>query len=164
MGELRAHFPKYTSWTEIVDRLPFLPTICHRIDPLRSPESRLLGCTITQCPPAEVAAANPLTYIGHIGERPIPPTLIFHGEPDALVPYHQGRLMYDKLAASGHDARMNSFPKAAHGRLFEMLSDDATRKGAYEEAARGGHSTPARPVTPTWNTVISFLNQHLGRG
>ncbi|WP_246101197.1 prolyl oligopeptidase family serine peptidase [Streptomyces cyaneus] len=131
---------------------------------MRSPESRLLGCTITQCPPAEVAAANPLTYIGHIGERPIPPTLIFHGEPDALVPYHQGRLMYDKLAASGHDARMNSFPKAAHGRLFEMLSDDATRKGAYEEAARGGHSTPARPVTPTWNTVISFLNQHLGRG
>jgi acetyl esterase/lipase len=131
-------------------------TGCHN-DP-RSPESRLLGCTITECPPAKVAAANPLTYIG---KRPVPPTLILHGEPDALVPYHQGRLLYERLAATGHDARMISFPKAAHGTLFEMLTDDATREGAYEEAARGGHSTPVRPVTPTWNTVISFLNQHL---
>ncbi|MDF3145649.1 MULTISPECIES: alpha/beta hydrolase [unclassified Streptomyces] len=131
-------------------------TGCHS-DP-RSPESRLLGCTITECPPAKVAAANPLTYVG---KRPIPPTLIFHGEPDALVPYHQGRLLYDKLAATGHDARMISFPKAAHGTLFDMLTDDATREGAYEEAARDGRSTPSRPVSPTWNTVISFLNQHL---
>ncbi|MFE7278496.1 alpha/beta hydrolase fold domain-containing protein [Streptomyces sp. NPDC057623] len=124
----------------------------------RSPESRLLGRTITECRPDEIAPANPLT---HIGERPVPPTLILHGEPDALVPHHQGRLLYDRLAAAGHEARLISFPKAAHGTLFEMLSDDATRECAYEETARDGHCTPARPVTPTWTTVISFLDQHM---
>ncbi|MEV3973340.1 alpha/beta hydrolase [Streptomyces sp. NPDC050698] len=128
---------------------------CH--SDARSPESLLLGCALTACPD-KVAAANPLTYIG---QRRTPPFLILHGEPDALVPYHQSRLLYDKLTVSGHDARLISFPKAAHGTAFEMLSDDATREGAYKETARGGHSTPARPVTPTWKTIVSFLNQHL---
>ncbi len=131
-------------------------TGCHN-DP-DSPESRLLGCTITRCPPDKIAPANPLT---HVGKRPVPPVMIFHGEPDALVPYHQGRLLYDKLVATGHDARLLLFPRAAHGTLFDMLSDDTTHAGACEETAHGGHSTPARPVTPTWKTIVSFLNQHL---
>jgi hypothetical protein len=42
-----------------------------------------------------------------------------------------------------------------------MLSDDATRQGAYEESAHAGHTTAARPVTPTWQTVVSFLEQLL---
>ncbi|MET9760469.1 alpha/beta hydrolase [Streptomyces sp. NPDC006372] len=130
-------------------------TGCHN-DP-KSPESRLVGCTITECPD-KAAAANPLT---HVGKRPVPPVMIFHGEKDALVPYHQGRLLYEKLAATGHEVRMFSFPAAPHGTLFEMLTDDATRAGAYTESTRAGHSTPARPVTPTWNTVITFLNQTL---
>ncbi|MCF1595181.1 alpha/beta hydrolase [Streptomyces muensis] len=131
-------------------------TDCHN-DP-RSPESLLVGCAITECPPDKLAPANPLTYIG---KRPIPPTLILHGEVDALVPYHQGRLLFDKLAATGHETRMLSFPKAGHSTIFTMVSDDAIREGAYEESARGGHSMPAHPVTPTWQTIISFLKQHL---
>jgi acetyl esterase/lipase len=123
----------------------------------RSPESMLLGCAITACP-GKVAAANPLTYIG---KRPTPPFLILHGEPDALVPYHQSRLLYDALAVSGHDVRLISFPHAGHGTSFEMLSDDTTREGAYEETARGGQTTPAHPVTPTWRTVVSFLDRNL---
>jgi acetyl esterase/lipase len=133
-------------------------TDCH--SDARSPESKLLGCTITACPD-KVAAADPLTYIG---DRHTPPFLILHGEQDAIVPYHQSRLLYDKLAIAGDDARLISFPKAGHGTDFEMLSDDATRKGAYEESAHDGHSTPARPVTPTWQTVVSFLEQRLTVG
>jgi hypothetical protein len=33
----------------------------------------------------------------------------FHGEPDTLVPYHRGRLLF-ALTAAGLDARMISFP------------------------------------------------------
>ncbi|WP_416970758.1 alpha/beta hydrolase fold domain-containing protein [Streptomyces sp. 4F14] len=131
-------------------------TGCHS-DPL-SPELRLLGCTITECAPDRIAPANPLT---HIGTRPVPPTLILHGEPDALVPYHQGRLLFEKLAVTGHDTSLYSFPNAAHGTLFEMLADDATREGAYVETAHGGRTSPARPVTPTWDTVITFLDRTL---
>ncbi|MCL8017134.1 alpha/beta hydrolase [Streptomyces sp. AS02] len=130
-------------------------TDCH--SDARSPESRLLGCTITACPD-KVAAANPLTYIG---ERRTPPFLILNGEQDVIVPHHQSRLLYDKLAAAGDDARLISFPEAGHGTNFQMLTDDATRKGAHEETARHGHTTPARPVTPTWQTVVSFLDRGL---
>ncbi|MFF4056160.1 prolyl oligopeptidase family serine peptidase [Streptomyces sp. NPDC001668] len=133
-------------------------TNCH--SDARSPESRLLGCTITACP-AKVAAANPLTYTGN---RPTPPFLVLHGEQDTIVPYHQSRLLYDKLATSGNDVRLISFPKAGHGTDFAMLSDDATREGAYEETARNGQATSPRPVTPTWQTVISFLDQSLSAG
>ena len=128
-------------------------TNCH--SDARSPESRLLGCTITACP-GRVAAANPLTYIGG---RHTPPFLILHGEQDSIVPYHQSAILYDRLAASGDDARLLSFPKAGHGTDFAMLSDDATREGAYEQTAQGGRTTPPRPVTPTWQTVIAFLDQ-----
>ncbi|MEV2231633.1 alpha/beta hydrolase [Streptomyces phaeochromogenes] len=130
-------------------------TDCH--SDARSPESRLLGCTITACP-ARVAAANPLTYVG---SRRTPPVLILHGEQDSIVPYHQSRLLYDKLAVAGGDVRLVSFPKAGHGTNFAMLSDPATREGAYQESAHGGQVTPPRPVTPTWQTVISFLEQGL---
>ncbi|MDV7214335.1 alpha/beta hydrolase [Streptomyces prunicolor] len=126
-------------------------TDCH--SDARSPESRLLGCTITACP-GTVAAANPLTYIG---KRPTPPFLILHGKQDSIVPYHQSLILYDKLAASGDEARLISFPQAGHGTDFAMLSDDATRAGAYEQTARHGRTTPARPVTPTWQTIVSFL-------
>lgn len=130
-------------------------TDCH--SDARSPESLLLGCPIKACP-GKVAAANPLTYIG---DRRTPPFLILHGEQDVIVPYDQSRLLYDKLAVAGDDARLISFPKAGHGTSFEMLGDDATHEGAYEETALNGHSTPARPVTPTWQTVVSFLQQRL---
>ncbi|WP_051833005.1 alpha/beta hydrolase [Streptomyces sp. NRRL S-646] len=108
-------------------------TGCH--SDAQSPESGLLGCPITACPD-KVAAANPLTYTG-IGRTP--PFLILHGEQDVIVPHHQSRLLHDKLAAAGDDARLMSFPKAGHGTDFAMLSDDATREGAYEETAHAGH-------------------------
>ncbi|MFE6622472.1 prolyl oligopeptidase family serine peptidase [Streptomyces sp. NPDC057740] len=132
-------------------------TDCH--SDARSPESRLLGCTITACP-EKVAAADPLSYIG---ARRTPPFLILHGEQDTIVPYHQSRILFDKLAAAGDDARLISFPKAGHGTDFAMLTDDTTRQGAYQESTKKGHSTPPHPVTPTWQTVLAFLEQQLAR-
>lgn len=130
-------------------------TDCH--SDARSPESLLLGCPIKECP-GKVAAANPLTYVTG---RPLPPTLIFHGEQDPLVPYHQGRLLRDALASAGADVRMISLPHAGHGPISGMLGDPDTRRDAYEETARNGHTTPARPVTPSWRTVLSFLDSEL---
>lgn len=130
-------------------------TDCH--EDARSPESLLLGCPINDCPD-KVAAANPLTYVG---SRRTPPFLIFHGEQDPLVPYHQGRLLRDALASAGDEVRFVSFPHAGHGPLFDMLSDPDTRKDAYEETTWGGHTTPPRPVTPSWQTIVTFLEAQL---
>lgn len=130
-------------------------TDCH--SDARSPESRLLGCPIKDCPD-KVAAANPLTYVT---DRPLPPTLIFHGEQDPLVPYHQGRLLRDALASANADVRMISLPHAGHGPISSMLGDPDTRRDAYEEYARHGHTTPPLPVTPSWQTIVSFLTSEL---
>jgi len=130
-------------------------TDCHA--DTRSPESLLLGCPIEDCP-GKVAAANPLTYIG---DRRTPPFLTFHGEQDPFVPYHQSRLLFEKLAVAGDYARLVSFPHAGHGPFLDMLSAPDTRRDAYEETARNGRTTPPRPVTPSWQTVVSFLEQRL---
>jgi acetyl esterase/lipase len=130
-------------------------TDCH--SDARSPESRLLGCPIKDCPD-KVAAANPLTYVT---DRPLPPTLIFHGEQDPLVPYHQGRLLRDALASANADVRMISLPHAGHGPISSMLGDPDTRRDAYEEYARHGHTTPPLPGTPSWQTIVSFLTSEL---
>lgn len=130
-------------------------TDCH--SDARSPESRLLGCPIKDCPD-KVAAANPLTYVT---DRPLPPTLIFHGEQDPLVPYHQGRLLRDALASAKANVRMISLPHAGHGPISSMLGDPDTRRDAYEEYARHGHTTPPVPVTPSWQTIVSFLTSEL---
>ncbi|MFI9258280.1 alpha/beta fold hydrolase [Streptomyces sioyaensis] len=132
-----------------------VPSDCHA-DP-NSPESRLLGCAINDCPD-KVAAASPLTYIG---KRHLPPFLMFHGEQDQLVPYHQSRLLFDKLAAAHKDARFFSFPHTGHGTFLEMLSDADTQRGASEETTRNGHTTRPTPAHPSWQTVVSFLKSEL---
>ncbi|MEU6117288.1 alpha/beta hydrolase [Streptomyces sp. NPDC047117] len=132
-------------------------TACHA-DP-KSPESLLLGCPLPECAPEKAAAANPLSYVSD--RRPVPPFLILHGRQDTFVPYHQSRLLYDALAAAGAEARFLTFPHAAHGTYLEMLSAPATRRDAREESTRAGHRTKPRPATPTWGTVVSFLDRHL---
>ncbi|MCP9210472.1 alpha/beta hydrolase [Streptomyces sp. NEAU-Y11] len=135
-----------------------LPSACHGGP--KSPESRLLGCAINDCPD-KAAAASPLTYIG---KRQVPPFLMFHGEQDQLVPHHQSRLLFDKLASVGKDARFFSFPDARHGTFLQMLSDDDTRRGARQETTRDGHTTRPAPAHPTWQTVVTFLRSALGTG
>ncbi|MER0477817.1 prolyl oligopeptidase family serine peptidase [Streptomyces sp. Edi2] len=89
---------------------------------------------------------------------------MFHGERDQLVPYHQSRLLFDKLASAGKDARFFSFPHARHGTYLEMLSDADTQRGARQETTRDGRTTRPAPAHPTWQTVISFLRSELHTG
>ncbi|MFD3418907.1 alpha/beta fold hydrolase [Streptomyces decoyicus] len=132
-----------------------VPGDCHA-NP-NSPESRLLGCAINDCPD-KAAAASPLTYIS---DRHIPPFLMFHGKQDQLVPYDQSRLLFDKLAAAHKDARFFSFPNTGHGTFLEMLSDPDTQRGASQETTRHGHTTRPTHAHPSWQTVVSFLKDRL---
>jgi acetyl esterase/lipase len=74
-----------------------------------SPESQLLGCTITSCP-EKVKAANSITYIG----KDDPPFLILHGTGDCLVASTQSQLLYDALLKAGVKASLHLLPGLAH--------------------------------------------------
>lgn len=78
----------------------------------RSPESLLLGRTITTAPEL-VARANPETYI----HDSAPPTLIQHGLSDPIVPYQQSVEFATKLrACAGSDqVELDLLPDAGHG-------------------------------------------------
>ena len=119
----------------------------------RSPESRLLGAPIRDCP-HRVAEANPITYV-----RPsAPPFLILHGQQDEFVPHHQGRLLYDALSKEGAPASFVSYPRATHGTWRPMLEDAATRQDA---SIMSTHDGQPRPCRPSWDTIIAFLDEHL---
>lgn len=126
---------------------------CH--DGADSPESRLVGCEIQTCPEA-VQRVNPVSYIS----KADPPILILHGGSDRLVPFHQGELFYEALSAACHDAALIALPKAGHGPFWELLEDDETRSGAtIRQTGPGCQRTAPEPLTPTWETVIAFLDR-----
>jgi acetyl esterase/lipase len=131
---------------------------CH--DSEQSPESRLVGCAIQSCPD-KVQAANPLRYISDAD----PPIMILHGNSDPLVPHNQGELLYMALNKACHEAIFISLPKAPHGNWNGFLTDDALREAATKRStsAAGCTVTDPMPYTPTWNTVIDFLDRYLKR-
>ena len=75
-----------------------------------SPESQLVGGPIQEHP-AEVARANPVTYV----TPEAPPFLIVHGDRDPLVPYHQSTLLVDALRAAGVPVTFYTVVGARHG-------------------------------------------------
>jgi len=75
----------------------------------KSPESLLLGCNLDECP-AQVKAANPITYVS----RDDPPFLILHGTADCLVPHSQSQRLYDALRAAGVKADLHLLPDVGH--------------------------------------------------
>jgi acetyl esterase/lipase len=86
-----------------------------------SPESLLLGETITKIP-ERVKAANPETYIG----KKIPPMLIQHGRKDPVVPFQQSVELVEKLKlAFGENAvTLEIFDNAEHADpAFETLEN-----------------------------------------
>lgn len=129
---------------------------CH--DNEQSPESRLVGCAIQSCAD-KVDAANPLRYVS-AGD---PPMMILHGGSDALVPHNQGEQLYMALNQACLDAVFISLPKAGHGPWNGFLTDDAIREAATmrSTASAGCTVTNPTPFTPTWKTVIAFLDKHL---
>ncbi len=75
-----------------------------------SPESRLMGCNIQECPD-KVKAANPISYV----TKDDPPFLILHGTSDCLVAPNQSQLLYDALNAAGVRASLHLLPGFSHG-------------------------------------------------
>ncbi len=74
-----------------------------------SPESRLLGCNIRDCP-EKVRAADPITYI----TADDPPFLIFHGTADCLVSPNQSQLLNNALKAAGVRSDIHLLHGLAH--------------------------------------------------
>ena len=79
-------------------------------DTADSPESQLVGGPIQEHP-AEVARANPVTYV----TSEAPPFLVVHGDHDPLVPYHQSTLLVDALHAAGVPVTFYTVVGAGHG-------------------------------------------------
>lgn len=79
-------------------------------DAADSPESQLVGGPIQERP-AEVARANPITYV----TPEAPPFLIVHGDRDPLVPYHQSTLLVAALEAAGVPVTFYTVVGAGHG-------------------------------------------------
>ena len=132
------------------------PPRCH--DDATSPESRLVGCAIQTCPD-KTQAANPLRYV----TASDPPVMILHGGSDPLVPHNQGEQLYMALNQACLESVFISLPKAGHGPWNGFLTDDAMREAATirtTSAAGCAVATPT-PFTPSWKTVIEFLDKHL---
>ena len=131
---------------------------CH--DDAGSPESRLVGCAIQTCP-EKVQAASPLRYVTAAD----PPIMILHGNSDPLVPHNQGEQLYMALNKACRDAVFISLPKAPHGGWNGFLTDDALREAATmrSTSSAGCTVTNPTPYTPTWKTVVDFLDEHVKR-
>jgi acetyl esterase/lipase len=131
---------------------------CH--DAEGSPESRLVGCAIQSCPD-RVEAANPARYVS-AGD---PPIMILHGDSDPLVPHNQGERLYMALNKACRDAVFISLPTAPHGNWVGFLTDDALREAAtiVSTSSAGCTVTNPTPYTPTWKTVVDFLDKSLKR-
>ena len=125
-----------------------------------SPESLLVGCAIQTCPD-KVLAASPMHYITPAD----PPMMILHGDSDQLVPHNQGEQLYMALNKACKNAVFITLPKAPHGNWNGFLTNDALREGATirSTSAEGCSVTNPMPFTPTWQTVIDFLDRYVKR-
>jgi acetyl esterase/lipase len=131
---------------------------CH--DAADSPESRLIGCSVQECPD-EVRAANPVRYVSDQS----PPIMILHGQSDPFVPHNQGERLYQALMHACRDAIFISLPFAGHGPAPDFLSNDSIRAGATHRSTVSAGCLVSGPdqVTPGFDTLIEFLETHLKR-
>jgi dienelactone hydrolase len=129
---------------------------CH--DAASSPESQLVGCAIQSCPDA-VQRANPMRYIS----KADPPIMIIHGGSDPLVPHAQGELLYQSLNKACRDAVFISMPVAGHGVWNTMMTDSTLAAAATRRSTSSSDCTvqQPKPYTPTWTTVVDFLDRSL---
>ena len=87
-----------------------------------APEWRLLGCFATQCRPAQLAAASPITYV----DKNDPPMLLIVGTADTTVPAEQTMQMAEKLEAAGVKHELLVLPGVRHEFLGKTA--EATRE------------------------------------
>ncbi len=86
-----------------------------------SPETQLLGCQISICPPKS-NAANPMTYI----TANCPPFYLAHGMTDCTVPYGQSNELYNSLIAAGVSASVALAPGQPHAAPFFVTASQET--------------------------------------
>ena len=116
VGEHLEHSSHVQAVLDFFGPTDFLQMDAHRLpegmvhDAPDSPESQLVGGPI-QDRPAEVARANPVTYV----TSEAPPFLIVHGDRDPLVPYHQSVLLAEALRAASVPCRFYTVAGAGHG-------------------------------------------------
>ena len=117
-----------------------------------------MGCAIQTCPD-KVQAANPLRYVTAAD----PPMMILHGGSDPLVPHNQGEQLYMALNKACLESVFISLPEG-RARTVEWLPDRRRdpRSGddPLDERGRMPVVNPT-PFTPSWKTVIEFLDKHL---
>ena len=91
--------------------------------------------------------------------------MILHGGSDPLVPHNQGEQLYMALNKACRDAVFISLPKAGHGPWIGFLTNDALREAATmrSTSAEGCVVTNPTPHTPSWTTVIDFLDKYMKR-
>jgi acetyl esterase/lipase len=75
-----------------------------------SPENQLLRCKPVECDPAQIAAVSPVSYI----DANDPPSLLIHGEKDAVVDVSQSRIAEARLKAAGASVESIYIPGVDH--------------------------------------------------
>jgi acetyl esterase/lipase len=83
--------------------------------------SRYLGCALSSCTPAILAAASAASYVNSTD----PPALLIHGTADHTVPVQQSRDFYALLRSKGVPAELVEIPGVDHS--FIGPTPEATR-------------------------------------
>ncbi len=125
-------------------------------DSATSPESSLIGCPIQTCP-EKTQAANPIRYVSPDD----PPFLIMHGTQDSLVPYNQGKLLYNALRDNCNDAQLFALYGHNHENVYldnPALAPVRAFFSTHEcfETVRGPVDIPP-PPDATYATILQFL-------
>jgi acetyl esterase/lipase len=91
-----------------------------------SAPSQYLGCALSSCAPAVLAAASAASYVGPTD----PPALLIHGSVDHTVPIQQSRDFYALLRSKGVPAELIEIPGVDHS--FIGSTPEATRAASLQ--------------------------------
>jgi acetyl esterase/lipase len=92
-----------------------------RLGSAETAPSRYLGCALSSCTPAILAAASAASYVNSTD----PPALLIHGAADHTVPVQQSRDFYALLRSKGVPAELVEIPGVDHS--FIGATPAATR-------------------------------------
>jgi acetyl esterase/lipase len=106
-----------------------------------SAPSRYLGCALSKCAPAELAAASPAAFV----DSSDPPVLLIHGVGDRTVPIQQSRDFLALLKSKGVAAELIAIPGVDHS--FIGADANATR-AASEQALDASLAFIDRTIGP----------------